>query len=285
MDGRHLSEQLASGPGVLRREGLAADAVHSLASALVQRGGAVQRPRHFADGPEDRLDRVGGSVPRSGRPSAAGRYHCRRPRFRFPVQRSLARSIPNHAGRCCSRLWRSPEHEHYARVILRVLREALPTLPSGLGLTRTPSSPLRIVFRLERQRVLRAGDDRLARFRDAALRGNFVDYLVSHEALPPVVVQRHRYQRLLPRPSWTKALAVYFSHRLHGREVRPKQLADLAAGSSSGSPTFVARLPLLRHGHAGPRRMGAAPCRTMPRFENLVLFMAMTYDRAARSSA
>ena len=182
----------------LRRGRLAADAVHPLAPAVLQRGRHLHRPHRHAGRAEGRL--LGPGAIRSRRAATAGPWSKPPPvplrdftllsSARYQEHAVAVRrrhdQMPRPAG---ARLVRPGDGPHRGRGDPR-LQPAVRAVPVQAFHRR------RELLRLERQRVRRPGHDRPPRLRHAAP-GQGLRRLPGLARDPaPVVVQRRRHQRL-----------------------------------------------------------------------------------------
>ena len=150
--------------------------------------------------------------------------------------------------------------------MLRIVAEALPVYERWFG--PYPVSRFhrrRVVFRLERQPVRRARDDRRAHFRHAAPRRQFVDELVSHEFCHQWwynVVGVNGYAE-----TWMdEGLAIYFAHRLMDLKYgKNNTLVSLPTGLDwlpnihRDDYRYTTMIGSLARGEATPDRPGRCP--------------------------
>ena len=193
----------------------------------------------------------------------------RRARLRLPVQRPLSRSSPAE---------RRPASEVRVPGLpgARVLRprtwsrspcEAIPVYSQLVRAVPLPGvHHRRVVLRLERQRVLRPGDDRRARLRHAAHRRGYVEYLVSHEICHQWwynVVGTNGYCE-----TWMdEGLATYFTHRFMTSKYGKNNSADrLSRGPGLAAEHPPRGLPhygtVRHHRPRRERRRRAGRCRS-----------------------
>jgi hypothetical protein len=176
-----------------------------------------------------------------------------------------------------------PEHEFYARELIRTVSEALPVYSDWFG--PYPYPEFTIVESYFGWNGNECGglvmiDERVFDMPHVAC--NFVDYLMSHEFCHQWwynVVGTNGYCE-----TWMdEALAVYFSHRLTDCK-RGKDDTMLTLPRGLGWLPNIRRADYRHYGLYGTMRRGEATAtvQEMPKFGHLVTLFSMTYDRGGK---
>ncbi len=186
-------------------------------------------------------------------------------------------------GSVCIHCFAFPEHEFYARRMLRIVAEALPVYQRWFGPYAYPNfSVVESYFGWNGNECggLVMIDARIFGMPHRAYK--FVDELVSHELCHQWwynVVGTNGYAE-----TWMdEGLAVYFSHRLMDSKYGKNNTLVALPGGLEWLPNihredyrYTTMVGSLARGEASPT------VQDLPRFKNLVRLMAMTYDRGGK---